>query len=239
MGDYDIRDPNIWGSLYKKLCKKAACELAAMKMLNKGISPEDIAQEVLLDVLKSGDLCGWDPHHPGMPTKIEESIEVFLKMIVKRKVIDNQRSHVRHPNVPIDPEGNSGPGASNRASHGDVIMDIPDPSCSVETTLSCSEQKIFLLKVAAGDRVAIAIINVSEHLSGSGKVNQELAFLIFGDSKDTKEIINARKRLLRKLLVELESERNLCMKKPMGFAINSLAKLTQKNRRKKSAARHR
>jgi len=188
-----------WGWICQNLCIIATSLVRGMPhVFNKGISAEDIVQNLLIKFFSSDNHFGWDPFAVAKDKTFEEGMVAFLAAALRRRIIDEIRSHRRHTFMSIDSDNTGGDDAGGGQSLN-VVRNLADCTPSVESNIYLAEVQQQIIKRLGSDAVAAGIIAAATELTGSGKVDQELAELVIDDPKATDQIVNARKRLHRKL----------------------------------------
>lgn len=162
-------------------------------------SEEDIFHDVMVKFLGSADHLGWDPKKMRKELTLEEGLANFLISVADYKMRDLNRSPDRRKRAP----GHLDDRPESRGGDSDLpfpINVLTTNSHTAEHDLMNSEFRRYLVSLVPGDRIAIGIINAAVRTTGSGKVDQELAYLVFGDKAATREIVNAKKRIRRAVM---------------------------------------
>jgi hypothetical protein len=193
----DIKIIN-WSSVAKLVIKKIHYELRKMAGLAAGTTELDLFQIVMVKFLDSPNHLGWDPTKIRKELTLEEGLANFLIGVAVRTMAELQRSIARRHLVPpsADEAGKS------RGNDNEPPFLVNQPARQVDERdcdLIASELQRDLISLVPDDAVAIGVIKAAADTTGGGKVDIELALLLFGDESAAavRQIVNAKKRIRR------------------------------------------
>jgi len=143
-------------------------------VMHCGLSPEDLASEILEKYLLSPNGLGW--------RKEKGSLATFLGAVLRNKFIDHMRCEKALVPTCDDPEGAAPPTTPGR-----------DPNEYILAT-EFAGRLLNLVKGHKHEQRLRDFIQASQLITGGGKANQQLAELM---GVDEGEVINCRKMLMR------------------------------------------
>jgi hypothetical protein len=177
--DSDITRPD-FGAIDRNLCIRAAYLAALLPdVFNFGVSAEDVVHEVWVEYFSSPNQLRWDP--------AKLSLEKFLGYVVlPRRMIDHIRRNrygtSKFP-ISVDDEGFVDYGSRDRSLESLEFEDLLNN----------------LMAEASGDGDIELFIRAALEITERGKVDQQMSEIM---GKRPRNIVNIRKRFLRKLLAK-------------------------------------
>jgi hypothetical protein len=197
-------DKEIYGKMAKRIIRVAR----AMRVPDSEL--ENMVQEVLTahfqkEQMKAmcGVPSGFDPTKLPETTPWDDALASYLVGILRHKVADHFEKVGRYPSESID--GGKGGGGNDETPFR--VMELVSAAPLPEGKVIAIDLQQKLIGLMQNDEIAVRFIRCSLDISGAeGKVDQQLAELIFGDVKKTREVVNTRKRILRRIHTEVERE---------------------------------
>jgi DNA-directed RNA polymerase specialized sigma24 family protein len=141
-----------------------------------GVSPDDLAEETLIDFFMSADAMGWDGRR---------DLAAFLCGVLKNKLLDRVRRQRRRTAGSLD--------------DGDFARSIPDVAVngsSADGALEVKEWIGDLKSKLLGDKKLEELLDAIGSTNGDHNINQQLAEEL---GTTVADIVNRRKRLKRLL----------------------------------------
>jgi hypothetical protein len=174
-----IPDTDIKGMGWDKIVRRLHVVASRLNGLFGEPSADDLVQSVLLDFFASDVHLGFDPRLIADGVSLEDGLTFFLMSILRRRAIDEFRRRKRFTSLSRMDE-------HRKRAYIRFDLDV-----------ELSELQNQMIGVVQNDVIAQKLILAASEITGSGKIDQELAEMVFGDPGAAEKIVNAKKRIRR------------------------------------------
>ncbi len=168
---YQVYEGVNWAHIYMRLLFVASCSTAKMPDIFDGVSAEDLVIQVFITFLEDPDGLGWTPKRG--------PLDRFLLGVLKYKTIDHLRRQERTIGSFDDPDF---------VQDLYVVQPVADGNGNGELYTKLKE-------AAKGDSDLEKLVDAITSIDGRNNINQQLAVEL---EMTTREIVNLRRRLLRR-----------------------------------------